>query len=138
MKVLVAYDGSQLSKKALNRAIEISTKLGAELILLTVTEPVCPIGISEEDCARMDKILKKETEDLLNDIKKDLEGKTLKVETYVRKGSAADEIIKLSEKEGVDMIVVGSHGRHGAKKFFLGSVSERVAAHSPCQVLIVK
>lgn len=138
MKVLVAYDGSKPSKKALDKAVEISTKLGAELMLLTVTEPVCPIGITEADCAKMDEILRKETEDVLDNIKFDLEKKSLKVKKFVKKGNAADEILKLAEKESIDMIVLGSHGRHGAKKFFLGSVSSRVSAHAPCSVIIVK
>jgi len=138
MKVLVAYDGSKPSKKALDRAVEISTKLRADLMLLSVTEPVCPVGITEKECARMDEILAKQTESILDDIKKQLEKKELKVKTLVRKGSAADEIVKLAEKEDVDMIVIGSHGRHGAKKFFLGSVSERVSKHAPCSVVIVK
>jgi nucleotide-binding universal stress UspA family protein len=138
MKVLVAYDGSKPSKKALDKAVEISTKLRAELMLLAVTEPVCPIGITEKDCAKMDEILKKETEGILDNIKNELEKKALKIRTLVRKGSPADEIVKLAEKEDVDMIVLGSHGRHGAKKFFLGSVSERVSAHAPCSVVIVK
>ena len=138
MKVLIAYDGSKPSKKALDKAVEISSKLGAELMLLSVTEPVCPVGITEEDCAKMDDILRKETEDILDNIKLDFEKKALKVKTLVKKGNAADEILKLAEKEGIDMIVLGSHGRHGAKKFFLGSVSSRVSAHAPCSVIIVK
>lgn len=138
MKVLVAYDGSKPSKKALDKAVEISTKLGAEVTLLTVTEPVCPVGISEADCVKMDEILHKETIDVLTNIKQELEKKALKVKTFVKKGSPADEIVKLAEKEGVDMIVLGSHGRHGAKKFFLGSVSDRVSKHALCSVIIVR
>lgn len=138
MKILVAYDGSKQSKKALDKAVEIATKLNGELMLLTVTEPVCPIGITEADCAKMDEILKNETEGILNNIKQELEKKAIKVKTFVKKGIPADEIVKLIEKEGIDTIMIGSHGRHGAKRFFLGSVSLRVAEHAPCSVFIVK
>jgi nucleotide-binding universal stress UspA family protein len=138
MKVLVAYDGSKPSKKALDSAAEFAAKYGADLVLVSVTESVCPIGISQEECATMNDILERETEKLVESIKQDLQKKALKVKTLFRKGSPADEIVKLAEKEGADVIVIGSHGRHGAKKFFLGSVSSRVATHAPCSVLLVK
>ncbi len=138
MKVLVAYDGSKASKKALDKGVELATKLGGDLLLLSVTEPVCPIGISEADCARMDEILKNETEGILDGIRGELEKKAIKVKTLVKKGSPADEIVKLAEREGVDTVVIGSHGRHGAKKFFLGSVSSRVAERAPCSVFVAR
>ena len=60
------------------------------------------------------------------------------METEVKFGNAADTIISTSKEEGVDMIVVGSHGRHGAKKYLLGSVSSKVVEHAACDVLVVK
>lgn len=138
MKILIAYDGSDLSKKALNQAIDLSKKYNANLLLLTVTQHVCPISVTEEDCKKLDEILMKETEDLLNGIKKELEGHNIVAETYVKMGSPAEEIVNLAKEKNVDLIVLGSHGRHGAKKFLLGSVSLRVAETSPCAVMIVK
>src|SRR5512139_747191 len=139
MKVLVAYDGSRPSKKALDKAAELAEKFKGDLLLLTVTEPVCPVGYtSESDCEKMEQILNAETEALLGDIRKELEKKALKVKTIVRRGNPADEIAKLADKEGADVVVVGSHGRHGAKKFLLGSVSSRVSIYAPCSVFIVK
>ncbi len=51
MNLVVAYDGSEPSKKALNKAIKMTPKLEDELTLLSVTEPVCPVSIHEKDCA---------------------------------------------------------------------------------------
>jgi nucleotide-binding universal stress UspA family protein len=139
MKVLVAYDGSKQSKKALDKAAELAEKYGGVLLLLTVTEPVCPVGYtSESDCEKMEQILSAETEALLESIRKELEKKAIKVKTLVKKGNPADEIVKLADREDVDLVVVGSHGRHGAKKYLLGSVSSRVSTHAPCSVYIVK
>jgi nucleotide-binding universal stress UspA family protein len=138
MKILVAYDGSEPAKKALDKAIEMTTSYGGELALLTVTEPVCPLGVTEEDCGKMDQILKKQTEEILSKVKQRLEEQSIKASALVRVGSPADEIINVAEQEKVDMIVLGSHGRHGAKRFFLGSVSSRVASHANCSVIIVK
>jgi nucleotide-binding universal stress UspA family protein len=142
MKFLVAYDGSRQSRKALDEAVGLASKVGGEIVLLSVTETICPLGSSEsltkEDCTKMDEALKKETEGILNSVKQDLEKKAMKVKTVTRKGGPADMILDVCEKEGCDLIVIGSHGRHGAKKFFLGSVSTRVAERAPCSVLIAR
>jgi len=139
MKVLVACDGSKPSRKALDKAAELAEKYGGVLLLLTVTEPVCPVGYtSESDCDKMEQILSAETAALLESIREELEKKALKVKTLVRRGNPADEIIKVAGREDADVVVVGSHGRHGAKKFLLGSVSSRVSTHAPCSVFIVK
>ena len=58
-------------------------------------------------------------------------------EEYVASGSAALEILKLTAEQGIDLIVMGTHGRSGAKRFFLGSVAERVVRGSPVPVLTI-
>jgi nucleotide-binding universal stress UspA family protein len=138
MKILVAYDGSESSKKAFDRAVEMAMSFGADLTLLAVTEHVCPLGITELDYAKMDEILQKQTQEILSGLQKELERRALNAATAVRRGNAAEEIVKFAEEENIDTIVIGSHGRHGARRFFLGSVSSRVANQSHCTVVIVK
>ena len=138
MNLVVAYDGSKPSKKALNKAIELAPKLGDELTLLSVTEPVCPVSIHEKDCAIIDEKYKQETKEILNSVKGEIEKAPLKIKTAVRHGKPEEEIIKFAEDEKADMVFIGSRGRHGAKKYFLGSVSLRVSEYSPCSVLIAK
>ncbi len=50
----------------------------------------------------------------------------------------AEKILETAQKMKVDLLVVGSHGRHGAKKFLLGSISSKVVEHANCPVLVVK
>ena len=138
MKIIVAYDGSEQSKKALNKAIELAAKSGNELTLLTVTEPVCPVSIHEKDCAVLDERFRKETDEILEKVKKDIEKEPISITTEVRTGRPDEEIVKFSKEKEADLIVIGSHGRHGAMKFLLGSVSMRVADNAVCSVLIVK
>jgi nucleotide-binding universal stress UspA family protein len=59
------------------------------------------------------------------------------VHEVIEEGDAADEICREAAKLHADAIVVGSHGRTGLKRLFLGSVSERVVRHAPCPVLVV-
>jgi nucleotide-binding universal stress UspA family protein len=138
MKVLLAYDGSDASRKALNKAIEITSRENGELVILSVTEPVCPVSITEKECSLLDSSLRTETKNLLEKIKAEMVKEPVKAKTVVKEGRPADEIIKFVKENKIDLVVIGSHGRHGAKKFFLGSVSLRVAEHCPCSVFIAR
>ena len=60
------------------------------------------------------------------------------VEKRTEVGDVAGTICRVAEEVGVDVIVVGSHGRTGLQRLFLGSVSEHVVRHAPCPVLVVR
>jgi nucleotide-binding universal stress UspA family protein len=60
------------------------------------------------------------------------------VEVISEVGSPAETIIDVAKWEGADMIIASSHGKHGAKKFALGSVTARLIEHSPVPVLVMK
>jgi nucleotide-binding universal stress UspA family protein len=60
------------------------------------------------------------------------------VVTKVLIGEAPDQIVRYAKTAGIDLIVLGSHGRHGFKRALLGSVAERVAREADCPVLIVR
>lgn len=88
----------------------------------------------------IEKDMKKQAEDLLLRVMLEL-GKTLpdhKVLATIREGQPAETIIEEAENVGAKMIVIGSHGRTGFKRFLLGSVSGAVVSHAPCDVMIVR
>ncbi len=58
-------------------------------------------------------------------------------EIFVASGNAAPEILKLTAAQGIDLLVMGTHGRTGLKHFLLGSVAERVVRESPVPVLTI-
>jgi nucleotide-binding universal stress UspA family protein len=60
------------------------------------------------------------------------------LKTLITQGNPAEEILEAAEKMKADLIVTGSHGRHGAQKFLLGSVSSKILDHAECDVLVVK
>lgn len=64
-------------------------------------------------------------------------GAGLKVVTAVRIGAPTEEIVRYAAEQGVDLIVVGTHGRTGVTRALLGSVAENVTRHAPCPVLTV-
>jgi nucleotide-binding universal stress UspA family protein len=77
-------------------------------------------------------------EDLVGHVAKVIEGAGFSVATVLKEGDAKREILAFAEEWQPDLIVVGSHGRTGADRFLLGSVSEAVARHAGCSVQIVR
>lgn len=137
MKILVAHDGSDYSDKALKKGANTAQKESASLIVLSVVPDFgLTDELSDDDKKTLYTTLTGEAEKLLKGIKDDL--KSLDVKTEVKFGNAAETIIDTAKSENVNLIVVGSHGKHGAKKFYLGSVSSKVVSHAPCDVLVVR
>ena len=65
-------------------------------------------------------------------------GVAVTVVTAMRRGSPVDEILSYVEGEGMDVVVMGTHGRSGVSRFLLGSVAERVIRRSPVPVHVVR
>ncbi len=138
MKILVGHDGSEQADKALKRAVDAALMSKASVIVLSVVPDLCMMEISDDDCKKMYEIMTEEAKKRLDALKSELSTKGIAMESEVKFGNAADIILNIAKERGADMIVVGSHGRHGAKKFLLGSVSSKVIEHATCDVLVVK
>ncbi|MDP2157229.1 MAG: universal stress protein [Nitrospirota bacterium] len=138
MNILVAHDGSAQADKALKRATDIAVMTKSAIVVLSVVPDLCMMEISDDDCKSMYNIMTGESEKRLAALKDDLSKKGVEMETSVLFGNAADIIISTCAEKKADLVVVGSHGRHGAKKFLLGSVSSKVVEHAHCDVLVVK
>ena len=144
-KILVAYDGSDASKKAIEMALECSDK-NDELILLTVI----PAELIESSFTKMllptidlsDMIksgsFKEKALETISKVAKELEDQVKKVETYVEAGDAADEILMSAKKYDVDLIVVGYKGYGKEGRFLLGSVADKIVRHASKSVLVVR
>lgn len=137
-KVLVAHDGSKSSDKALKKAVELAINSNSSLTVLSVVPELYLTELSEEDRNKIAKNLEEETRQAMEKIRKSLSSKSIDVKTVIRQGDPAEKILETAQKMKVDLIVTGSHGRHGAKKFLLGSVSSKVIEYSRCPVLVVK
>ena len=137
-KILVAHDGSKSSDKALKRAVELASNLNASLTVLSVVPELYLTELSDLDRQRIFESLTRETTDAMERIRKSLSGKSMEVKTLIRQGDPAEKTLETAQKMKVDLVVTGSHGRHGTKKFLLGSVSSKIVDYSKCPVLVVK
>jgi nucleotide-binding universal stress UspA family protein len=137
-RILVAHDGSKLSDKALKKAIEIASVFDSSITVLSVIPELYLTELSDLDRQRIMNALTEETKAAMEKVRVSLSSKSIEAKTIIRQGPAAEKILETAQKMKITLLVVGSHGRHGAKKFLLGSVSSKVIDYASCPVLIVK
>ncbi|KUO41739.1 MAG: hypothetical protein APZ16_03825 [Candidatus Hadarchaeum yellowstonense] len=127
-KILVAVDGSKHSQKALDYAAQLALKYKASVTLMNVAQTVYPFLKADA--------VKSIGELIVSSAAKRV--KDLKINRRVEIGDPAKTIIEVVKSENYDLIALGSRGLNPAEKFLLGSVSDRIAEHAQCSVLIVK
>lgn len=140
MNVLVAHDGSIQADKALGVAIQISGKFGGRLDIVTVVPDLCLASeeLSSEECEMVASSLATEARGQMRKVAESLGAKGLAAQIVIKNGRPAEGIVEAAKELNSELIVVGSHGKHGAAKMFLGSVSSRVAEMADMNTLIVK
>lgn len=144
MKILLATDGSMFSEAATRAlASQINAK-GAEVLVLQAVEPLVVStppqmapGYAPELAERREQQLK-EAKASVAAATKILQAEGFAVSTRVLEADPRTAILEIAEETRADLIVMGSHGRRGLKKFLLGSVAESVARHAHCSVLIIR
>jgi nucleotide-binding universal stress UspA family protein len=135
-RILLATDGSDYSRKATERALDLVQTSGGTLKVISVLEISSHIyAVAPDLTEEKIKLPRKYVEEV-----KDLAAsRGIIAEDFVREAEAADEVIvDLARQADVDLIVMGSHGRTGLKRLLMGSVTERVIGNAPCPVLVVK
>lgn len=140
-RILVAYDGSKLSEKALKVAVDLMNQ-SPEIELDVATVYEVPKGL--ESFGLYNEGLLKEfrysTEQMMEKVNKKLKNKQFpnKIRTYILEGNSAKVLIDFAKERDTDLIIMGSRGLSGLQEVFLGSVSHYVVQHANCPVLIVK
>lgn len=138
-KVLAAFDGSNLSQKALKKAVELAKEHGSELCIIHVYQlPALIVGeayVTAPPQIESDTINKAE---LVLQQAHALAAVIPNVSCVLKYGRPAEAILEYADSTGADLIVLGSRGLSGIKEFMLGSVSHSVVQHSKVPVLVVK
>lgn len=140
--IVHATDFSPGSRAAFSKAVELARDAGAQLVLLHVRSPVtllvadayvAPQTYEQLDRASLDAA-KKQIARLVETAKK----RGVRAKGLILEGVAHDQILRGARRAKADMIVLGSHGRTGLARFFLGSVAGRVASTASCPVVTVR
>ncbi len=140
-KIVVGYDGSESSKKALSKAIELSKEMNAELHIIGVVRPfeffaidyIPPEEIEEyekEEISKEEKFLKEASELA--------EKEGVKPFVKVMEGEPAEELMTYADENSCDLIIVGHRGVGGFKRMLLGSTASNLVKYANQSVLVVK
>lgn len=138
-RILVPVDGSENSFRALEQALFIAKSTGAAITAVHVIER--PPTVYVESQKLLDELLanyRRESEKILDKSQETAQGKGVKLETALLEGDPASNITAYAEKEGCDLIVIGSRGLGRFKAAVLGSTSNKVLHHAKCSVLIAR
>ena len=144
--ILVPYDGSKYSQKALKMAVEMAKAFDSSLYLVNVIDvsTVTPPGkIRSKDTRRtLDQIktaVKNSVESYLQKIQKEYGESGVKVKGFVLEGDPTGKLLKFIQDRSINLVIIGSKGLSGVSKIMtLGSVSRKVSELAKCPVVIVR
>ena len=140
-KVVVAIDGSEISKRVIDYALHYAAREGdAKLLFVHVVswtegKRVSFMGQSVDILPPEEEVKEKFSgfvEDEINATRSPRPDMTIRVET----GSPYAQIVAVAEETDADMIMIGHRGLGDLQRFFLGSVAAQVVAHAPCSVYV--
>jgi nucleotide-binding universal stress UspA family protein len=141
----VPLDGSDQSKLALEKAIQIAKKLHGKITLIHVfsvsTFAITPVQAHKYEefmSSSYVQAMREYAESILSDGKKKAEAEGVQVETLMVDGHVVEEILKAARDGDFSLIVIGSRGLSTIKELLMGSVSDGVTKHAPCPVLVVR
>ncbi len=135
--ILVPVDGSDHSDKTLSHACALAKDLGAEMTILQVVDTPFFTGYPY-DLTSVHTDLAKIKDADWERVEPGLKESGVAFKRAVEKGAPAETIVAFAEQGKYDVIVIGSHGASAGERFLLGSVSDRVVHHAPCDVYVVK
>ncbi len=138
-KILLPVDGSENSQKAVKKCLEIAKPIGAAVTALFVVDSSAYLSLPETFMwENVRGAIEEEGKEALEGVKKTFKDSGVKLKTELKEGSPAKDIVETAEEEKIDLIIMGTAGRKGLDRFFLGSVSEKVLRSAHCAVMVVK
>ena len=144
-RILVPTDFSDHAEQAIRHAAAIARWSGAELIVLHVVEKfmdysllysdIFPFQTPTQDAYR---VIEDRIKVRISTALEEFAAEGLRSRALVTTGSPHVEIIRISEREAVDLVVIATHGRSGLTHAILGSTAEKVVRRAPCPVLVIR
>ena len=146
--ILLATDGSAASEPASEQAIDLAIQLEARLLVVSVvasarqpSEAATAAGASSPEPRRSEPREADSRDSMAaraQGIVQRARAAVANATYLVWEGEAGEAIVAAADSEDADLIVVGSHGRSGVSRFFIGSVSDFVVRHAHCPVMVVR
>jgi len=144
-RLLIAFDGSEASQKAIDMALQCSTKEDEVVLLMVIPAALVESTFTNMLLPTIDLTtvvqpgtFKEKAMENLSKIAKQLEGNVSKVDIAVEAGDPADEILLVAKKYESDIILIGYKGYGKEGRFLLGSVTDKVVRHASRSVMVVR
>lgn len=140
-KIMIATDGSESVRKAVETAVEFAKLSGAKLYAVYVIASGKPLRPYPKDVGwerATFEHFRAEGREATAYVENSGKTANVEVESVILEGNPAHEIVDFAEKNDIDLIIMGTLGRTGIQKFLLGSVAENVVRHSRKPVLVVR
>lgn len=145
-KILLPIDGSDISAQTANSGISFARQIGAEIVVLNVTQPFSTLvgfdgvaasyAISDTD---YEEAARKEAEEYLQPVMDRADTAGVKASSsIVSNYNVADGIVEAAKEHGCDLIYIATHGRSGLSRLLLGSVTTKVIQLAPVSVLVYR
>jgi nucleotide-binding universal stress UspA family protein len=139
-RILVSFDGSPLSQRALERAI--TKHPDDQITVLYVIDPMLAVYEAEAKglpaASTWYDRMKEWADEICADAKEQATDHDCEITTATEIGRPARAILEYADKHDIEHIIMGSHGRKGVSRLVLGSVAERVMRQAPMPVTIVR
>lgn len=136
-KILIATDGSEKNKSAIEEAVKIARACGSTVYAVyVIDESLMKSSIEVPIAENLYRRIREEGEKAVNWVKETAQGVNL--ETFILSGRPARAITEFAEQKDIDLIVVGTQGKSGIERFLLGSVADEVIRTADCPVLTIR
>ena len=141
-RILFASDFSRASAKAFATAVTLAKAIHAEVMILHVLVPLTPL-VPEQYIAgaTLDQLNAKAqrwSEQQLARLTAKAKGGGIRASGLIMTGEPSEQIVRAARTKRADLLVLGTHGRTGLNRLFVGSVAQRVMASAPCPVVTVR
>jgi nucleotide-binding universal stress UspA family protein len=138
-RILVPTDGSEGSRRVVEHAVRLADVHGATVHGLYVVNSGSFAGLPlESSWEGLDEMLRADARAAVEVVRRVAADAGVPFETRIIEGSPSREIVEYAEREGCDLVVMGTHGRGGLDRLLLGSVAEKVVRASRVPVLTVR
>jgi nucleotide-binding universal stress UspA family protein len=138
-KILLAFDGSEASKRAGAVAVELASRFEGELLVVSVIEGLA--RVAQGTMNGVDEIVEERTKQFnlaQQAVVAMADQKGVRLSRKVVPGHAVETVLQIAEKEQADAIVVGSHGHSNLLRRIMGGTSSQIMYHARCTVIVVR
>src|SRR5262249_12422608 len=144
MKILIGVDDSPHTRATVDFVKSMRWPENAQFLVLSAVQPIMSVYAESyvpaamPDYHQLLRDMTKMSEDVVSGAGQELRAAGFRTTAKVVHGDPRSTLLDTVKSEGIDLLVVGSHGRTGMTKLIMGSVASHVVTHAPCSVLVVK